>query len=388
MAIKIFKNLKKDVKKEGAAEPSAQEALNLDGIQLEDLSEEMIGSILDGEAGAPSAGRGPGGKGATKDEKFNELTLRVTEMEEKFSRLDASLTNIRSESEATRGVLTRLEGDIKELLSVYEVVSKRFNPFIDMDRRSKGEKNPEMKAQDMDGNVYPLSELPSNELEPISLDDTTPAALLIHTGARPSARGQELLPPQQRPQALSAPRPQRPPAAERTEISRAPPPVWTERSAPAPEEQCYEPAVPKRRRYTIEKLEEGYLTRALVMRWIEFLFERLKRNRISPVLEYYHEIGWISEEVKTQIMSYARGEHQDVTSYEPEDHLMDSPGGDGLLQKEFKSIDDWRLSAEDHLRSLLFLEMIAGRKVDKDKLNSLEQEIAKIKKGLEQYHGV
>ena len=156
----------------------------------------------------------------------------------------------------------------------------------------------------------------------------------------------------------------------------------------APEQQCYEPAAPGRRRYTIEKLDEGYFTRALVMRWIEFLFERLKRNRISPVLEYYHEIGWISEDVKTQIMSYARGEHQDVTNYEPEDHLLDSPGSDALLQKEFKNIDDWRLSAEDHLRSLLFLEMIAGRKVDKDKLNSLEQEIAKIKKGLEQYHGV
>jgi flagellar protein FlaD len=54
----------------------------------------------------------------------------------------------------------------------------------------------------------------------------------------------------------------------------------------------------------------------------------------------------------------------------------------------YKKVEDWRLSADDHLKSLLFVQKIAGLEVDKDRLNSLEQNISKFKESLEGFHGV
>jgi len=130
-----------------------------------------------------------------------------------------------------------------------------------------------------------------------------------------------------------------------------------------------------------------YTTTVLVLRWIEFMFERVKRDKISLLLDYYKDCGWISDEVKAQVMSYARGEIQDVTSYEPEEDLL-ALDKEGDFPQDYKKVEDWRLSAEDHLKSLLFIEKIAGRVVNKDSLNSLEQEISKFKRNLEGYHGV
>jgi flagellar protein FlaD len=137
-------------------------------------------------------------------------------------------------------------------------------------------------------------------------------------------------------------------------------------------------------------VSHDFLTLTLVMRWIEFLFERLTRDKLSLVLDYYVDVGWISEDVKSEVMSYARGEMQDVTKYmAPEEIREDtfrdlaSPPG-----APYKKIEDWRLSADDHLKSLLFIQKIAGLEVDKDRLNSLELNIAKFKESLEGFHGV
>lgn len=142
-------------------------------------------------------------------------------------------------------------------------------------------------------------------------------------------------------------------------------------------------------------IRKDYLTLTLVMRWIEFLFERITRGKISLALDYYVEVGWISEDVKHEIMSIARGEMQDVTKYmaheeaaTAEETLGEEVGAIEAAPAIYKKIEDWRLTADDHLKSLLFICNIAGVKVDKDKLNSLELMIQRFKESLENFHGV
>jgi flagellar protein FlaD len=142
-------------------------------------------------------------------------------------------------------------------------------------------------------------------------------------------------------------------------------------------------------------IRKDYLSLTLVMRWIEFLFERITRDKISLALDYYVEIGWISEDVKHEIMSIARGEMQDVTKYmaheeaaTAEEALGEEVGAVDAAPAVYKKIEDWRLAADDHLKSLLFICNIAGIKVDKDKLNSLELMIQRFKESLENFHGV
>jgi len=81
---------------------------------------------------------------------------------------------------------------------------------------------------------------------------------------------------------------------------------------------------------------------------------------------------------------------QDVTKYiANEDEISDeSPDLKVSSVAVYKKVDDWRLSADDHLKSLLFITKMAGVEVDKDKLNSLEQSIKRFKENLEGYYGV
>jgi flagellar protein FlaD len=150
----------------------------------------------------------------------------------------------------------------------------------------------------------------------------------------------------------------------------------------------------------LEYLNSDYASVVLVMRWIEFLFERINRNKIAALLDYYEDIGWISAQVKPHIMAYARGEIQDVTAYEPaaEDSMAPialEEDKEQLLEQEsaeeqpgYRPGDDWKLPAEDHLKSLLFIKKMAGCRIDKDELNSLEQEIKVMKYSLRRYHEV
>jgi flagellar protein FlaD len=102
----------------------------------------------------------------------------------------------------------------------------------------------------------------------------------------------------------------------------------------------------------------------VLLNWIEFLMERVGRNNLMDALDYYVDIGWISEDVRSEIMAYARGI----------DYYVEKP--------------TWRLLPEDHTKSLLFIERLSGRKIDRNMLSSIDREMAKVKHGLEELYGI
>ena len=87
--------------------------------------------------------------------------------------------------------------------------------------------------------------------------------------------------------------------------------------------------------------------------------EKVGRNNLINVLEYYVEIGWISEDVSSKMMAYASGI----------DYYVERP--------------TWKLLPEDHTKSLLFIEQLGGRKVDKNLLSKLERDVDKVIRGSE-----
>jgi len=140
----------------------------------------------------------------------------------------------------------------------------------------------------------------------------------------------------------------------------------------------------------LTEIRREYMTLTLLMRWIEFLLERVTREKLSLVMDYYVSVGWMSDKARSEAMTYARGEMQDVTKYmqHEEDISDESPELKVSPAAVYKKVDDWRLSADDHLKSLLFITKMAGIEVDRDKLNSLEQSIKRFKENLEGYYGV
>ncbi|MFH1470935.1 MAG: FlaD/FlaE family flagellar protein [Candidatus Micrarchaeota archaeon] len=104
-------------------------------------------------------------------------------------------------------------------------------------------------------------------------------------------------------------------------------------------------------RVLLSDIPESAIANAILLKWVEFLLETVGHQNIPEVLDYYVDIGWISEKVTMKLLAYASG--------------MVAPRG---RSKE-------KLSTKDHLRSLLFIEKLRGRDFDQSKLTRLEREI-------------
>ena len=114
----------------------------------------------------------------------------------------------------------------------------------------------------------------------------------------------------------------------------------------------------------LENLRTDPTSVVVLLNWIEFLMERVGRNNLMDALDYYVDIGWISEDVRSEVMAYARGI----------DYYVEKP--------------TWRLLPEDHTKSLLFIERLCGRKIDRNMLSSIDREMSKVKHGLEELYGI
>ncbi|MCQ6962770.1 hypothetical protein PV02_06625 [Methanolobus chelungpuianus] len=99
----------------------------------------------------------------------------------------------------------------------------------------------------------------------------------------------------------------------------------------------------------------------LCMEWLEFLMGLVGRNNLPDILSYYEELGWITEQVRSELIHYAEGI----------DFYMEKP--------------DWKLTPDDHVKSIWFIESLAGLKVDKNRLSVIDRDIEKVKKGTEIY---
>jgi len=277
-------------------------------------------------------------------EKIDDLARKLDEMQSRLERHDSLIGSLENELSEIRNVNEEMQDNIKRLLDIYEVVSQKINPFINMGEKQEISADTVIPAPSAEQNIPVVKSMPD-----------TPEPLKPESARQPESI--ESVPVRAH--------------EERREYEEKP-----------------QPGKP-----LLTYIKKDYYTVVLLMRWIEFLFEHVKRDKITLLLDYYVDIGWISKEVKSEIMAYARGEVQDVTKYFPDEEIeaeIETPEGTikAPEPKVYKKVDDWRLSAEDHLKSLLFIMKIAGIEVNKDRLNSLEQEIEKFKKSLWEYHGV
>jgi len=106
----------------------------------------------------------------------------------------------------------------------------------------------------------------------------------------------------------------------------------------------------------------------ILLRWIEFLIERVGYDGLEEILNYYVDIGWIDEDVMPTVLRYAKG------------------------VKLYHENSDWRpvgfMGVKDHITSLMFIEALRTGKFDRDSLLSVEREINKIRKEIGELHGI
>ena len=103
----------------------------------------------------------------------------------------------------------------------------------------------------------------------------------------------------------------------------------------------------------------------IVMKWLSYMVERIGKRNLPDVLGYYVDIGWISDDVRLDLINYSKGIIE-----EPRPETQQTPTA---------------LPTKDHLQSLLFIQKLKGIHLDDRFLCKIDREMERMTKSLEQY---
>ena len=117
------------------------------------------------------------------------------------------------------------------------------------------------------------------------------------------------------------------------------------------------------RKYRLEDIPEDTLSTMLVFKWLEFLISRVGLNNLIDILDYYYNLGWISEKVVNKLIKISKNMK--------------------YLSEELRKPVD-KMIPEDHIVSLLYIEKLAGRPIPIDELENIDREVKRIRKWAEE----
>lgn len=106
----------------------------------------------------------------------------------------------------------------------------------------------------------------------------------------------------------------------------------------------------------------------ILMRWLQNLIDKCGHSNLSTILDYYIDIGWISQEAKLSLLDYSNGITEDQSN------------------KETRKKEVTDLPSKDHIQSLFFIHKLKGKEIDNHFIDRIDSEITRITKKLENYY--
>lgn len=324
---------------------------------------------------------------------------KIKELEGKLSKAEVSLSMVQKENEEVNKTVSKMDKNILELLSLYEIVSNQVNPFVGDDAGGRATLERFDKTEKRINEVGNMLVMLKNDIDSFSQRISSPgladtisekmqdmetkfdafadAMAMMHESINTiSAKTEELseknalidnnileLSEIISKLALKVEDIEKNGAKMKQspdQVTNSGEPIISEGSNPDDQEKPKE----KNPLVRLDAIRKDPTSVVVLLNWIEFLMERVGRNNLMDALDYYVDIGWISDNVRSEIMAYARGI----------DYYVEKP--------------TWRLLPEDHTKSLLFIERLCGRKIDKNMLSSIDREMSKVKHGLEELYGL
>jgi flagellar protein FlaD len=107
----------------------------------------------------------------------------------------------------------------------------------------------------------------------------------------------------------------------------------------------------------------------VLMKWLQYLVDKTGKNNLPDVLGYYVDIGWISDDVRLDLINYSKG----ITE------------GENTAGTRKESAN---LPTKDHLQSLLFIQKLKGIHLDERFIWRIDREIEKLGKSIEEYQQI
>jgi len=316
-------------------------------------------------------------------ERLDGVERTLEEAIRRIDTIDKFTEAVRNDINQVKESISHMEANMRELTSLYDLISSQVNPFIDMETAAKAAGAAEEAAKE---------EVPEFD----ALFEPTPEMggegefMPVEPGALPPA---PLAPV---PDGMMAPEPMQ-------MGIQAMPGMPAAGVAPLP---------PKPQRMArLSQIGSDSMCLIALMRWIEFMLGRVKREQVPSLLGFYVRIGWITDGIKQHVMDVIRGIRfgpgapvggatgRTYGAYEaPKDKE-----GDVVMAYSKEAVtevaaepkktaippgDDWKLAPEDHLKTLIFIEKIRGTEVDKNKLEELERDVLNLRKGLDGFFGL
>jgi len=106
----------------------------------------------------------------------------------------------------------------------------------------------------------------------------------------------------------------------------------------------------------------------VLMRWLQYLIDKCGHSNLSTILDYYIDIGWISQDAKFILIDYSSGITEDSCKEE-------------IPKREISN-----LPSKDHIQSLFFIQKLKGKEIDKHFINRIDSELTRITKKLDSYN--
>ena len=106
----------------------------------------------------------------------------------------------------------------------------------------------------------------------------------------------------------------------------------------------------------------------IIMKWLQYLIDRCGRKNLSNILDYYVDIGWITPDVKISLIDYSQGITEETKKSE-----------------NTRVRDAAELPSRDHIQSLIFIQKLKGRELDRHFIERIDSEINRITKKLDNY---
>jgi len=105
----------------------------------------------------------------------------------------------------------------------------------------------------------------------------------------------------------------------------------------------------------------------VLMKWLQYLIDKCGRPNLSNILDYYVDIGWLSEDAKISLVDYSHGITEENKNREP-------------IRKDLT-----HLPSKDHIQSFVFIQKLKGRQFDKHFIDRIDGELARITKKFDSY---
>jgi len=106
----------------------------------------------------------------------------------------------------------------------------------------------------------------------------------------------------------------------------------------------------------------------VLMKWLQYLIDKCGRDNLSNILDYYVDIGWVSQDAKISLLDYSNGIKEEKT---------------GDSSATGRNITD--LPSKDHIQSFVYIQKLKGKQLDKHFIDRIDGELNRIMKKLGNY---